>query len=70
MQSCLGLRFDPRGNRISFDRPTLPSFLDDVVLRGLTIAGGAVDVSLKRSGADVLVQVLRRSGDCEVVTTA
>lgn len=70
MQSCLGLRFDPAGNRISFDRPILPSFLDDVALRGLSIAGGTVDVSLKRAGADVLVQVLRRSGECEIVTTA
>jgi glycogen debranching enzyme len=70
MQSCLGLRFDPRGKRISFDRPVLPSFLDDVLLRGLTNAHGAVDVSLKRSGASVLVQVIRRSGECEVVTTA
>jgi glycogen debranching enzyme len=70
MQSCLGLRFDPRGKRISFDRPALPSFLDDVVLRGLSVADCAVDVSLKRSGSDVIVQVIRRSGDCEVVTTA
>ena len=70
MQSCLGLRFDPCGNRISFDRPTLPSFLDDVVLRGLANANASVDVSLKRSGVDVVVQVLRRSGACEVVTTA
>ncbi len=70
MQSCLGLRFEPRGKRLSFDRPTLPSFLDDVVLRGLSVADGTVDVSLKRAGADVLVQVIRRSGDCEVVTTA
>lgn len=70
MQSCLGLRFDPRGKRISFDRPVLPSFLDDVLLRGLANADGAVDVSLKRSGASVLVQVIRRSGECEVVTTA
>ena len=70
MQSCLGLRFDPAGNRISFDRPILPSFLDDVALRGLSIANGTVDVSLKRAGADVLVQVLRRSASCEVVTTA
>ena len=70
MQTCLGLRFDPRGKRISFDRPMLPSFLDDVVLRGLSVADGAVDVRLTRSGADVLVQVIARSGDCEVVTTA
>jgi len=70
LQSCLGLRLDPRGKRISFDRPTLPSFLDDVVLRGLSVADEVVDVSLTRSGADVLVQVIHRSGDIEVVTTA
>jgi len=70
LQSCLGLGIDPRGKRISFDRPTLPAFLDDVVLRGLSVGSERVDVSLMRSGADVLVQVIKRSGDIEVVTTA
>lgn len=70
MQSCLGLHIDPRGKRVSFDRPTLPSFLDEVVVRGLSVADESVDVSLMRSGQDVLVQVIRRSGDCEIVTTA
>lgn len=68
LQACLGLDFDPRNKRITFNRPTLPRFLDEVILRGLRIPGAIVDVALKRSNSDVLLQVLRREGECDVVT--
>ena len=69
VQACLGISFDPRGRRIHFDHPMLPQFVDDIILRGLRIHDGCVDVAFERSGANVLMQVLRRVKDCDVVMT-
>jgi glycogen debranching enzyme len=69
LQACLGLDFDPRARRITLDRPYLPAFLDQVTLRGLRVADCEADVAFKRAGRDVLLHVLARSGDCDIVTT-
>ena len=70
LQACLGLGFDPDQARISFDDPTLPPFLDEVVLRNLTIGGHSADVALRRSGRQVVVDVLERRGPVKVITTS
>lgn len=69
IQACLGLDFSPSDKRISFNRPLLPAFLDEIVLRGLRVADGEADVALKRAGENVLLHVLRRSEGCNVATT-
>lgn len=69
LQSCLGLGFDPEGLKITFDHPVLPDFLDHVTLRRLSLAGGTVDIALRRSRAQVVVEVLSRSGPIRVLTT-
>jgi glycogen debranching enzyme len=69
LQSCLGLTFQPEHNRIVFERPTLPPFLDEVVLHRLRVNGCEADVALKRAGSDVLLHLLRRTGDCSVVAS-
>ncbi len=68
LQACLGLSFEPREKRLRFQRPMLPSFVNEVTLRNLRIAGVEMDVRLTRTGDDVLVHVLRRTGECEIVT--
>lgn len=70
LQSCLGLDFDPNGPQISFNEPQLPSFLDEVILRRLRIGKGSVDVAIRRSGHQVVVEVVDRQGDVRVLTTA
>ena len=35
LQACLGLSFDPAGERVRFRQPRLPDFLDQVVIRKL-----------------------------------
>ena len=70
LQSCLGLRFDPRAGEVCFDQPVLPDFLDEVVLRRLAIGEGSLDVALRRARHEVVVTVLARSGDVRVVTRA
>ena len=70
LQSCLGLDFDPAGCRILFDRPVLPSFVDEIVLTNLRVGEERADIALRRSGEQVLVDVLERTGDVRVVTTS
>lgn len=67
LQSCLGLAFDPEAQRLMFNEPFLPPFLDRVVLRNLTIGAHVVDVALNRSGERVVADVLRREGSIQVV---
>jgi glycogen debranching enzyme len=69
LQSCLGLDFDTKAKQITFSEPYLPPFLDEVVLRHLAVDDCLVDVALRRSRAQVVVDVLHRQGDARVLTT-
>jgi glycogen debranching enzyme len=69
LQSCLGLGFDLKHAQVTFDRPSLPTFLDTVGLRNLTVGSGAVDLVLRRSGSHVVVDVPARSTAVRVLTT-
>ena len=70
LQSCLGLGLDPVAGQITFDRPILPDFLQEVVLRGLKIAGGSIDVALLRDQDEVVVKLLSRTGDIQLTSTS
>ncbi len=70
LQSCLGLDFDPNALHVSFNEPQLPSFLDEVTLRRLQIGKSTADVTVRRSGRHVVVDVVDRRGDIRVLTTA
>ena len=67
LQSSIGLAFDPEQAQIIFEKPVLPSFLDEVVLDNLTVAGHTASVALRRSGSQVVVEVLQRSGPVGVL---
>lgn len=68
MQSCLGLGFEPQASQIIFNEPRLPAFLDEVRLRHLTVGNGSADVAVRRSGQQVLVELVQRRGDVRVLT--
>jgi glycogen debranching enzyme len=70
LQACLGLGFNPHEFRITFDDPVMPAFLNEVVLRNLSIGENAADIALRRSGRQVVVDVLERRGPVRVVTTS
>ena len=55
---------------LAFDQPILPGFLNEVVLRGLSVGGGRIDVALFRAGSEVAAHVLAREGDVRVLTTS
>ncbi|WP_112662311.1 amylo-alpha-1,6-glucosidase [Microvirga flavescens] len=63
LQASLGLGFDVEERHVVFDRPFLPDFLDELTLRGLSIAGGALDVKVQRVGASAALSVITRRGD-------
>jgi glycogen debranching enzyme len=69
LQACLGLSFDPAGERVRFRQPRLPEFLDEVVIRQLRVGDSEFDLMLRRYGADVSVNVLDRRGDGRVAIT-
>jgi glycogen debranching enzyme len=62
LQAVLGLSLDMATRTISFERPRLPSALDDLTLRNLRLGEAEVDVRLRRSGSTVAVTVERRVG--------
>lgn len=70
VQSCLGLDFDADHGHVIFNEPVLPGFIGDLVLRGITLPQGQVDVALSRVRAEVAAHVLRRSGEARVLTRA
>jgi glycogen debranching enzyme len=67
IQSCVGLGFDVAAKRITFREPVLPSFVDEIVLRGLVVQGGSADVALRRSNHHVVVDVLQKKGPVGVL---
>jgi glycogen debranching enzyme len=66
LQACLGLRFDPTARQILFEQPVLPEFLDRVRLRNLRLGQTTADILVQRSGRDVSVSVLGKTGDVRV----
>jgi glycogen debranching enzyme len=66
LRSALGLEFDPDRYEIVLHKPQLPSFLDEVTLRNLRLGQSAVDLRLRRHGAEVSLQVVRTEGQIKV----
>ncbi|HEY0329129.1 MAG TPA: amylo-alpha-1,6-glucosidase [Rhodopseudomonas sp.] len=66
VQASLGIRFDLDQNRISLVGPTLPTFLDMVVLRDVQVADNLVDFAVYRHEQTISIEILRNEGDVEV----
>jgi glycogen debranching enzyme len=66
--SALGLELDAPGRRLLFRRPKLPAFLQEVRVFNLRLGEASLDLCLERHEADVGVDVIRRTGDVEVLT--
>jgi glycogen debranching enzyme len=67
LQACLGMEVTAEQPVVRFDRPVLPSDLQEVVIRNLSVAGAELDLSLHQHPDGVGVRVLRRSGTVDVV---
>jgi hypothetical protein len=70
VQASLGIEQDPFANLIRFRNPTLPAFVDRIVLRGLKAGSGSVDLLVQRQGDDkISLQILEARGDIEVTAS-
>src|ERR1044071_3504085 len=66
--SALGLKIDSASKRVSFLRPLLPDFLDEIEIRNLKVGDGAIDLLIHRHAQSATVEIVQRNGDVEVIT--
>jgi len=69
LQSCLGLSIDGQRSRIHLRYPALPEALPSVRIRNIQVGAATVDLALERRAHTVAIDILRRQGDVEVMTT-
>ncbi|MGA8759824.1 MAG: amylo-alpha-1,6-glucosidase [Stellaceae bacterium] len=69
VQASLGLSFTNQATEISFDRPSLPRFINELHLRGLQVRGGSADVVLRRHDRDVALNITRREGVVPIIVS-
>lgn len=67
IKACLGLKVKADGSQILFNYPQMPNFLNQIEIKGLSVAGSSIDLMLKRYADDVGINVLRREGPVEVI---
>ena len=64
----VGLKIDGAASRLSFVRPILPDFLDEIEINNLKVGAGTVDLLIHRRAQSATIEILGRSGDVEVIT--
>ncbi|HXM31416.1 MAG TPA: amylo-alpha-1,6-glucosidase, partial [Xanthobacteraceae bacterium] len=70
LQSSLGLELDPFANEIRLRGPTLPAFIDRVLIRNLQVGSATADIRVQREkGRQVSVQVIRHDAPVRVIVT-
>ena len=67
LQSCLGLEIDALHSRIYLHHSALPEELKQVHIHNLRIGNASVDLAFERYTETVGVNILRRSGEIEIV---
>ncbi len=66
LQAVLGLSFEGDQSRILFRHPLLPDYLDQILIRNLSLNGATVDLTLQRSAQDVGINVMKKVGNVEI----
>jgi hypothetical protein len=69
VQIIFSFRIDATHRLVSFDRPVLPPFLEQVEIRNLSVGTARLDLVLDRHENEVALRVARRVGEVEVVLT-
>ena len=67
VSATLGMRPDARAKRLELLRPALPDWLSDLRLRNMRVGDALVDLAFDRETESISVEVLRRTGDLDVV---
>ncbi len=66
LEASLGLEFDPFANEIRLCNPSLPAFLDEVMLRNLQLGRSSVDLRVRRHNDTISLDTPRISGGIRV----
>jgi hypothetical protein len=66
LEAALGLELDPALRQIRLRNPRLPLFLDEVILRNLTVADASADIAVHRRGDAVSLHAIETKGEVEV----
>jgi glycogen debranching enzyme len=67
LRACMGMRIHAPEKRISFVNPMLPTNLNEIRVKGLRVGPTRVDLLLKRHSSGVMVEVMKKDGDLEIV---
>jgi glycogen debranching enzyme len=67
LQAALGLEVNAAQRLVRFTRPRLPSYLAELQIRNLRVAGVSLDLVLERRDTNVGIAVVRRTGAVEIV---
>jgi hypothetical protein len=62
------MKVDAVTSRLSFVRPVLPEFLDEIQIKNLKVGDGSVDLLVRRRARYATVEIERREGPLEVFT--
>ncbi|MEO8736093.1 MAG: amylo-alpha-1,6-glucosidase [Edaphobacter sp.] len=68
LQSCLGLTIHAKESRIYLHHTAMPEALQRVEIRNLKIGSSSVDLAFERHAHSVGLDVLRRTGDIEIMS--
>jgi len=68
LQACLGLEIRAGESRIYLHHSALPEKLQHIRIRNLTVGNASVDLVCERYADSVSVNILRRSGELEIVS--
>jgi len=69
IQACLGLSIDAPAKQLHFLSPVLPSGVDEIRVQRLCIGDAQIDFVARRSNNIVRVEVVKKTGDLEVMQT-
>jgi glycogen debranching enzyme len=67
LEASLGFALDAPKRRIVFSRPKLPESMSFLAMERLQVADSLVDLVVERQAQNIHVEVLRRTGDVDVV---
>lgn len=68
LQACLGLTVRAKESRIYLHHPALPPALDRLRIRNIKVGQSMVDLEFERHAETVGMEIVRRTGDVEIVS--
>jgi len=68
LQACLGIQIRASESRIYLHHSALPEKLQHIRIRNLNVGNATVDLACERYADSVSVNILRRSGEIEIVS--